>query len=140
MARVSELSVSDDSLITLPLRNLVAIAFGLVIASTAYVTMNQEITQHSHELLMQQSEIDMNSNFRVTWPKEGLLAADVQQNSRLDSIEAQNKEHTKDLRDLQASINEIKVTLGVIEAQSATAEQKIERLYTLYNEKLTEVK
>jgi septal ring factor EnvC (AmiA/AmiB activator) len=137
---VSELSVSDDSLITLPLRNLVAIAFGLVIASTAYVTMNQEITQHSHELLMQQSEIDMNSNFRVTWPKEGLLAADVQQNSRLDSIEAQNKEHTKDLRDLQASINEIKVTLGVIEAQSATAEQKIERLYTLYNEKLTEVK
>jgi septal ring factor EnvC (AmiA/AmiB activator) len=137
---VSELSVSDDSLITLPLRNLVAIAFGLIVASTGYVTMNQEITQHSHELLMQQSEIDMNSNFRVTWPKEGLLAADVQQNSRLDSIEAQNKEHTKDLRDLQASINEIKVTLGVIEAQSATAEQKIERLYTLYNEKLTEVK
>ncbi len=132
--------MSDDSLITLPLRNLVAIAFGLVIASTAYVTMNQEITQHSHELLMQQSEIDMNSNFRVTWPKEGLLAADVQQNSRLDSIESQNKEHSKDLRDLQASINEIKVTLGVIEAQSATAEQKIERLYTLYNEKLTEVK
>ena len=132
--------MSDDSLITLPLRNLVAIAFGLVIASTAYVTMNQEITQHSHEWLMQQSEIDMNSNFRVTWPKEGLLAADVQQNSRLDSMEAQNKEHTKDLRDLQASINEIKVTLGVIEAQSATAEQKIERLYTLYNEKLTEVK
>ena len=137
---MSDLSVSDDSLITLPLRNLVAIAFGLVIASTAYVTMNQEITQHSHELLMQQSEISMNSNFRVTWPKEGLLAADVQQNSRLDSIEAQNKEHSKDLRDLQASINEIKVTLGVIEAQSATAEQKIERLYNLYNEKLTEVK
>jgi septal ring factor EnvC (AmiA/AmiB activator) len=137
---MSDLSVSDDSLITLPLRNLVAIAFGLVIASTAYVTMNQEITQHSHELLMQQSEISMNSNFRITWPKEGLLAADVQQNSRLDSIEAQNKEHTKDLRDLQASINEIKVTLGVIEAQSATAEQKIERLYNLYNEKLTEIK
>ena len=140
MAKVSDLAVSDDSLITLPLRNLVAIAFGLVIASTAYVTMNQEITQHGHELLMQQSEIDMNSNFRVTWPKEGLLAADVQQNSRLDSIESQSKEHSKDLRDLQASINEIKVTLGVIEAQSATAEQKIERLYTLYNEKLTEVK
>jgi hypothetical protein len=102
--------------------------------------MNQEITQHSHELLMQQSEIDMNSNFRITWPKEGLLAADVQQNSRLDSIESQNKDHAKDLRDLQASINEIKVTLGVIESQSKTAEQKIESLYTLYNEKLTEAK
>jgi septal ring factor EnvC (AmiA/AmiB activator) len=137
---MTDLSVSDDSLITLPLRNLVAIAFGLVVASTAYVTMNQEITQHAHELLMQQAEIDMNSNFRITWPKEGLLAADVQQNSRLDSIESQSKEHAKDLRDLQASINEIKVTLGVIEAQSKTAEQKIESLYTLYNEKLTEAK
>jgi len=137
---MSDLSVSDSSLITLPLRNLIAIAFGLVIASTAYVTMNQEITQHGHELLMQQAEIDMNSNFRITWPKEGLLAADVQQNSRLDSIESQNKDHAKDLRDLQASINEIKVTLGVIESQSKTAEQKIESLYTLYNEKLTEAK
>jgi septal ring factor EnvC (AmiA/AmiB activator) len=137
---MSDLSVSDSSLITLPLRNLIAIAFGLVVASTAYVTMNQEITQHGHELLMQQAEIDMNSNFRITWPKEGLLAADVQQNSRLDSIESQKKEHAKDLRDLQASINEIKVTLGVIEAQSKTAEQKIESLYTLYNEKLTEAK
>ena len=137
---MTDLSVSDNSLITLPLRNLVAIAFGLVVASTAYVTMNQEITQHGHELLMQQAEIDMNSNFRITWPKEGLLAADVQQNSRLDSIESQSKDHAKDLRDLQSSINEIKVTLGVIESQSKTAEQKIESLYTLYNEKLTEAK
>ena len=137
---MTDLSVSDNSLITLPLRNLIAIAFGLVVASTAYVTMNQEITQHNHELLMQKAEIDMNSNFRITWPKEGLLAADVQQNSRLDSIEGQNKEHAKDLRDLQHSINEIKVTLGVIESQSKTAEQKIESLYTLYNEKLTEAK
>jgi len=137
---MTDLSVSDTSLITLPLRNLIAIAFGLVVASTAYVTMNQEITQHNHELLMQKAEIDMNSNFRITWPKEGLLAADVQQNSRLDSIEGQNKEHAKDLRDLQHSINEIKVTLGVIESQSKTAEQKIESLYTLYNEKLTEAK
>lgn len=137
---MSDLAVSDDSLITMSIRNLLAIAFGLVVASTAYVTMNQEITQHSHEILMQQSEIDMNSDFRVTWPKEGLLAADVQQNSRLDSIESQNKEHAKDLRDLQSSINEIKVTLGVIKAQSHTAEQKIESLYTLYNEKLTEAK
>ena len=137
---MTDLSVSDTSLITLPLRNLIAIAFGLVVASTAYVTMNQEITQHNHELLMQKAEIDMNSNFRITWPKEGLLAADVQQNSRLDSIEGQNKEHAKDLRDLQHSINEIKVTLGVIESQSKTADQKIESLYTLYNEKLTEAK
>ena len=137
---MTDLSVSDNSLITLPLRNLVAIAFGLVVASTAYVTMNQEITQHGHELLMQQAEIDINSNFRITWPKEGLLAADVQQNSRLDSIESQSKDHAKDLRDLQSSINEIKVTLGVIESQSKTAEQKIESLYTLYNEKLTEAK
>ena len=61
---MTDLSVSDNSLITLPLRNLVAIAFGLVVASTAYVTMNQEITQHGHELLMQQAEIVTGSSLR----------------------------------------------------------------------------
>lgn len=137
---MSDLSVSDDSLITLPLRNLVAISAGLVIASAAYMSIEHEITQHNHDLLMHQAEIDMNSDFRINWPKEGLLAADVQQNSRLDAIEGQNSEQATDLRDIQKSINEIKVTLGILESRSAVAEQKTESLYTLYNEKLTEAK
>ena len=137
---MSDLSVSDNSLITLPLRNLIAISAGLVIASAAWMSIEHEITQHSHDLLMHQAQIDMNSDFRVTWPKEGLLAADVQQNSRLDAIEGQNAEQASDLRDIQKSINEIKVTLGILESRSAVAEQKTESLYTLYNEKLTEAK
>ncbi len=137
---MSDLNVSDDSLITLPLRNLIAISAGLVIASAAYMSIINEITQHDHDLLMHETEIDMNSDFRINWPKEGLLAADVQQNSRLDAIEGQNAEQATDLRDIQKSINEIKVTLGILESRSAVAEQKIESLYTLYNEKLTEAK
>jgi hypothetical protein len=104
------------------------------------MSIEHEITQHNHDLLMHQAQIDMNSDFRINWPKEGLLAADVQQNSRLDAIEGQNSEQATDLRDIQKSINEIKVTLGILESRSAVAEQKTESLYTLYNSKLTEAK
>jgi len=137
---MSDLSVSDDSLITLPLRNLIAISAGLVIASAAYMSIINAIRQHDHDLLMHETEIDMNSDFRINWPKEGLLAADVQQNSRLDAIEGQNIGQATDLRDIQKGINEIQVTLGILESRSAVSEQKIESLYKLYNEKLTEAK
>jgi hypothetical protein len=125
------MEVNDNTTITLPIRNLVALAFGLVIATTAWVTLNSRITSTEHSLEMQAAEIDLNSNFRVTWPKEGLLAADVQQNSRLDSSELAMKDHSLDLRS---------ITLAIIENRSSVSESKIETLYTLYNEKLTEAK
>ena len=134
------MEVNDNTTITLPIRNLVALAFGLVIATTAWVTLNSRITSTEHSLEMQAAEIDLNSNFRVTWPKEGLLAADVQQNSRLDSSELAMKDHSLDLRSMQQSMNDIKVTLAIIENRSSVSESKIETLYTLYNEKLTEAK
>lgn len=134
------MEVNDNTTITLPIRNLVALAFGLVIATTAWVTLNSRITSTEHALEMQAAEIDLNSNFRVTWPKEGLLAADVQQNSRLDSSELAMKDHSLDLRSMQQSMNDIKVTLAIIENRSSVSESKIETLYTLYNEKLTEAK
>ena len=134
------MEVSDNTTITLPIRNLVALAFGLVVATTGWVTLNSRITSTEHSIQMQGAEIDLNSNFRITWPKEGLLAADVQQNSRLDSTESAMQDHSANLKAMQQSMNEIKVTLAIIENRSSVSESKIETLYTLYNEKLTEAK
>jgi hypothetical protein len=134
------MEVNDNTTITLPIRNLVALAFGLVVATTAWVTLNSRITSTEHSIQMQGAEIDLNSNFRITWPKEGLLAADVQQNSRLDSTESAMQDHSANLKAMQESMNDIKVTLAIIENRSSVSESKIETLYTLYNEKLTEAK
>lgn len=128
--------LSDDTLITIPVRNLIALAAALVIATTAYVTINSRITTTEHNIEMQAAEIDMNSNFRVTWPKEGLLAADVQQNSRLDSIEVLAKEQSQDVRQIQADINELKIVLGIAERQSEIDQAKIQELFDLWNSRL----
>jgi hypothetical protein len=134
------MEVSDNSTITLPIRNLIALAFGLVVATTAWVSLTSRLQALEHAIDMQAAEVAMNSNFRVTWPKEGLLAADVQQNSRLDAGEASAKDHALDLRSMQQSMNDIKVTLAIIENRSSVSESKIETLYELYNTKLTEAK
>lgn len=128
--------LSDDTLITIPVRNLIALAAALVIATTAYVTINTRITTTEHNIEMQGAQIDMNSNFRVTWPKEGLLAADVQQNSRLDSIEVLAKEQSQDVRQIQADINELKIVLGIAERQSEIDQAKIQELFDLWNSRL----
>ena len=132
--------INDNTTITLPIRNLIALAFGLVVATTAWVSLTSRLQGLEHALAMQSAEVDMNSNFRVTWPKEGLLAADVQQNSRLDASEASAKDHALDLRGMQQAMNDIKVTLAIIENRSSVSESKIETLYELYNTKLTEAK
>jgi len=72
----------------------------------------------------------------VTWPKEGLLAADVQQNSRLDSIEVLAKEQSQDVRQIQADINELKIVLGIAERQSEIDQAKIQELFDLWNSRL----
>lgn len=132
--------INDNTTITLPIRNLVALAFGLVVATTAWVSLTGRLQSQEHAIEMLAAEVALNSNFRVMWPKEGLLAADVQQNSRLDSSEASAKDHALDLRAIQSSMNDIKVTLAIIENRSSVSESKIETLYELYNTKLTEAK
>lgn len=126
--------ISDESVISIPLRNLIAMGAGLVMATTAYVTITTRLTQVEHAQQMQSVEVARNTDFTVTWPKEGLLQADVEQFARLDTIETDLDE----IRLIRNEINEIKITLGIIENRSSVTEDKVQELFNLWNAKLAE--
>jgi len=126
--------ISDESVISIPLRNLIAMGAGLVMATTAYVTITTRLTQLEHAQQMQSVEVARNTDFTVTWPKEGLLQADVEQFARLDTIETDLDE----IRLIRNEINEIKITLGIIENRSSVTEDKVQELFNLWNAKLAE--
>ena len=124
--------ISDESVISIPLRNLIAMGAGLVMATTAYVTITTRLTQLEHAQQMQSVEVARNTDFTVTWPKEGLLQADVEQFARLDAIETDLEE----IRLIRNEINEIKITLGISDNRSSVTESKVQELFNLWNAKL----
>lgn len=83
--------LSDQSIISIPLRNLIAIIVAVGFAVTGYFNVTGRISFLEHNLEIQKVFVDQNSNFRVKWPlgELGALPDDAQQNMRLDQLEKQ---------------------------------------------------
>ncbi len=84
-------SLSDQSIISIPLRNLVAIIIAVGVAITGYFNVTSRITFLEHNRELDKVFISQNSNFRIKWPlgELGALPDDAEQNMRLTQIEKQ---------------------------------------------------
>src|SRR6056300_2050632 len=85
-----EYKVSEYSNIVIPLRNLIALLIVTSMAVIAYFNIESRITQIEKDTSVIDKEIEMNSEFRVKWPRGelGSLPDDAEQNMRLKFIEA----------------------------------------------------
>ena len=88
---MSDLKVSDNSIISIPLRNLVAIIIAVSIAVGGYFALTQRLDMIEKDTEIMRVFIDQNSEFRVKWPRGelGSLPDDAEQNMRLDNMEKQ---------------------------------------------------
>ncbi len=112
--------INDNTAVEIPLRNLIALGFGIVMATTAYVTLDTRITgvEHGHE--MHQMQIQDNADFVREWPLglRGALPDDLIQNANIMALEERNTE----INDLRKQLNRIEVEIGRLEAQFEAAE------------------
>ena len=88
---MSNLKVSDASVISIPLRNLVAIIIGVSVAVSGYFALTQRLDMIEKDTEIMRVFVDQNSEFRVKWPRGelGSLPDDAEQNMRLDHMEKQ---------------------------------------------------
>ena len=88
---MSDLKVSDSSVISIPLRNLIAIIIGVSIAVSGYFALTQRLDMIEKDTDIMKVFVDQNSEFRVKWPRGelGALPDDAEQNMRLNHIEKQ---------------------------------------------------
>ena len=88
---MSNLKVSDSSVISIPLRNLIAIIIGVSIAVSGYFALTQRLDMIEKDTDIMRVFVDQNSEFRVKWPRGelGALPDDAEQNMRLNHIEKQ---------------------------------------------------
>jgi hypothetical protein len=117
MARVSE-----DTNLTIPLKNILGMIVATSIATMAYFTMESRLTALEHNVEMTNVEINANSEFRILWPRGqlGALPADARQDMLLEGLERDVTE----LREIQDRVHELTIRIGTIEALYAQEKEE----------------
>lgn len=64
---MSDFEVSEDSSITIPIRNLIGMIFATGIVVMGYFALTERITMLERDLHLYQSHVEQNSEFRTTW-------------------------------------------------------------------------
>ena len=112
--------IDDNTRVAIPLRNLVVLGAGLVMATTAYVTLDTRLLSLEHAQDIQDLVISENSAFVREWPLglRGALPDDLIQNIIL-ALEERNAE----IDELQKQLNRMEVEIGRLNAQLELAEK-----------------
>ena len=114
----NSMTVTDQSMITIPVRNLIALFIFVGIAITGYFNITGRITFLEHNMAMQDVHVKQNNEFRVKWPRGelGSLPDDAEQNMRLTHIE-------KELKEIQDNIKIYKEVKENISLQNSRPSQ-----------------
>ena len=129
------MDVSDDTKVSLPLRNIISIVTGVAVATWAYSGLVQRLNQLELQRAVDKAEITLNSEFRVGWPRGefGGLPDDARQNmeiERLIRMVEDIQEEIEGLEEWQLSfeppaevqeaisrMTELQIRLGILEAE-----------------------
>jgi hypothetical protein len=123
--------INEDTTVEIPLRNLVALGVGLVMATTAYITLDTRITTVEHGIEIQGLTVQENAEFVREWPLglRGALPDDLIQNAKIMALENQQEE----ILALRQHLNTIEIKLSRLDGTTETQEDKIETLFQLWN-------
>lgn len=91
--------ISDSTDITIPLRNLLSIVFGVSVGVATYFHINERISMLEHDQIMIARDVEGNYKWRVDWEKSGLLPADIIQNEKIIMLEEQLREIKNIIKD-----------------------------------------
>ena len=129
------MDVSDDTKVSLPLRNIISIVAGVAVATWAYSGLVQRLNTLELQQAVDEAEIELNSDFRIGWPRGvyGGLPDDAKQNmeierllamvedikEKLDKLEEWQLgfEPPKEVQDAIAQMTELQIRLGILEAE-----------------------
>ena len=129
------MDVSDDTKVSLPLRNIISIVAGVAVATWAYSGLVQRLNTLELQQAVDEAEIALNSDFRIGWPRGafGGLPDDAKQNMEIERLIRMVEDLQEDIdgleqwqhgfeppqevKDAIERMTEIQVRLGVLEAE-----------------------
>ena len=109
--------LSEDTAVTIPLRNLIAMIAFTSVSTMAYFSVQERLNTLEHGLDKTQMDIESNSEFRIKWPRGelGSLPADARQDMLIEySAGLVDKQITKS-EELLDDIHNLKSRLAALE-------------------------
>ena len=106
--------LSEDTRFNVNVKTIIAICAGLLSIATVYFTLIAEIQQMNINLMRMESELEMNSEFRVKWPRGelGSLPDDAEQNMRLIYLEKYQEKVVGDVDALKLKVKELEACVN----------------------------
>jgi hypothetical protein len=101
--------LSEDTKFNVNVKTIIAICAGLLSIAGVYFTLIAEIQQLRIDVMRMGSELDMNSEFRIKWPRGemGALPDDAEQNMRLLYLEKYQEKAVNAIDELKLKVKEI---------------------------------
>ena len=123
--------LSDNTDLTIPLRNLVSIVLGVAVVTAGYADLNSRITTLEHGQSIQDMTIRENASFVREWPLglRGALPDDLIQNAKIMALEDRQAE----LQRLQERMNELQIDINRVSGVNETHNEKLETLFDIWN-------
>jgi hypothetical protein len=114
MVRPALARISENTDLTIPLKNLFGMIAFTAVATMAYFTVESRLTTLEHSMEMRGVEVNSNTEFRIKWPRGelGSLPADARQDMLLEAADR----NIQELRQMQDRVHELTIRLGTLEA------------------------
>ena len=101
--------LSEHTNFNVNVKTIIAICAGLLSIAGVYFTLIAEIQQLRINVMRMESELNMNSEFRIKWPRGelGSLPDDAEQNMRLIYLEKYQSKAVEDIDELKLKVKEL---------------------------------
>ena len=89
MAEVNSVSVSDDTKVAMPVRNMISIVGAVAVSTWAYSGVIERLNRIETNQEVRAESIKLNSDFRINWPRGtmGSLPDDAEQNREIQALQ-----------------------------------------------------
>ena len=126
------LDVSDNTGISMPVRNMLAIIGAVGVGVWSYFGITEQLNKHSTQITLMQSDLEKNTEFRIKWPRGemGSLPADSEQFMLIEDLYKSVEKIEKNLEQNMTN----KVNIEFLQKQVEKMLHDIEKLKDLNRE------
>ena len=120
------LDLSDNTAISMPVRNMLAIIGAVGIGVWSYFGITEQLNQHSTRLQLMENDLEKNTEFRIKWPRGemGSLPADSEQFMLIEDLYGSVEKIEKNLEQNMTN----KVNIEFLQKQVEKMLEDIEKL------------
>ena len=106
--------INDNTDVTIPIRNLIAMVAATSVATMAYFSIQERLNKLEHSLDKSQIEIERNTEFRILWPRGemGALPDDARQDMMIEGVQLE----IQNLRQIQDEVHDLTIRMGTMES------------------------